>query len=76
MNVGQWSLISESRMSDVNAFNVIGEISSHGKNLVAFVIAGKNALDCKDNIKLITFELFSFSILILKSPAMKTVLLF
>ena len=63
-------------MPDVNAFNVliqilsidVSEIFSQGENLVAFVIAGKNDLDSSDDIKLITFELFSFCILILKSP--------
>ena len=68
-------------MPDVNAFNVlikilcrdIGKIHSfsHGENLVAFVMAAKKDSDYRDNIKLITFELCSFSIFIVKSPAMK-----
>ena len=56
----------------------VGKINSfsHGESLVAFVITGKKDLDCRDDIKFITFELFSFSLLILKSPAVKTVFLF
>ena len=71
-------------MPDVNAINVliqilsrdVSKISSQGEDLVAFVIAGKNGLDCMDDINFITFELLRFSFLILESPAMETVLLF